>query len=218
MSQYILTYPVDGKIYYSTTPKKAARKAFMDLVKYNNIDQSRVIIKNNNTKKEYNYLLFTNKKLNEYKKLFDNKNPIQMGGASNISDKEFYEKLSELSGNINMSVSELSQVLKNKYEPKENKELVLLVKEGINKLDNINKNINNINQEVYNIRNKFVPEIKTGNDSDDSISSPRNLIIQDKIIPKPLGKEGDKNIAKPKITKYENIEEEEESGGFCTIM
>ena len=53
MSQYILTYPIDGKIYYSNTPKKAAFKAFSDLVKYNNYDQARIILKDNNTKNEY---------------------------------------------------------------------------------------------------------------------------------------------------------------------
>ena len=149
MSQYILKSPDSGKIYYSKNPKKAALKAFKDLSKFQNIEQSRIILVNNNTKKEYSYLAFTNNKLDKYKKLFDSKNPIQRGGASNISDKEFYEKLSELSGNINMSVSELSQVLKSKYEPKENKEIVLLVKEGLNKLENINNNINNISREVY---------------------------------------------------------------------
>ena len=79
MSQYILTYPIDGKIYYSSTPKNAAQKAFIFLAK-NNYNQSRIILKDNNTKKEYNYIGMTNTKLNEYDEIFKSRNPIQLGG------------------------------------------------------------------------------------------------------------------------------------------
>ena len=180
MSQYILTFPVSNKIYYSSTPKEAAKKAFIDLVKYNNHDQSRIILKDNNTKKEYNYIGITNSKLNIYKKLLNERNPVQLGGGSELSDQEFYKRLSKLSGNINVSVGELSKILKEKYEPKTSNEIVLLVKEGINKLDKINENIKNMNEDIYTIRNKFVPDANLSDESDTSISpSVNNLVVKD---------------------------------------
>ena len=112
MSQYILTYPIDGKIYYSSTPKKAAKKAFLNLIKYNNYNQSRLILKDNNTKKEYNYIGMTNSKLEEYKKLLQKRNPVQIGGNRNISNRIFYENLSLLSENIDVSIDELNKILK----------------------------------------------------------------------------------------------------------
>ena len=178
MSQYNLTYPINDKIYYSNNPKQAAQKAFIHLAKYNKYNQSRIILQDNNTKKEYNYIAMTNTKLKEYNKIFKSKNPIQLGGGNELSDKDFYDKLSKLSGNINVSVDELSKILKAKYEPKDNNDIVLLVKEGINKLDQLNNNVNNINKEIYIIRNKIAPENLNNNDSDDLIS-PNSIIVTD---------------------------------------
>ena len=243
MSQYILTYPIDGKIYYSSTPKNAAKKAFIFLAK-NNYNQSRIILKDNNTKKEYNYIGMTNTKLNEYDEIFKSRNPIQLGGGNELSDKDFYNKLSKLSGNINVSIDELSKILKAKYEPKENNEIVLLVKEGINKLDQINNNVTNMNEEIYNIRNKLIPEIKTNDDSDDSISTPQNITITDlQTNAKESQKSSTTNIAEVKLDgskddkeikslpydktgKVQPIDTNlsgkdqplENEGGFCTIM
>lgn len=219
MSQYILTYPIDGKIYYSSTPKNAAKKAFLYLAKHN-YDQSRIILKDNNTKKEYNYIGMTNTKLDEYNKIIKSKNPIQLGGGNELSDKEFYNKLSKLSGNINVSIDELSKILKAKYEPKENNDFVLLVKDGINKLDQLNNNVTNINEEINIIRNKLVPEAKTSNKN---IISPQNIvdidhqknIIDDVDDVDDIGEIDDKN---DKIDNLDQVPPVENESGFCTIM
>ena len=52
MPQYILKYPIDGTIYSANNPKEAGKKAFLDLCKYYNYDQSRITILENNSKKE----------------------------------------------------------------------------------------------------------------------------------------------------------------------
>ena len=158
MSQYILTYPIDCKIYYSSTPKKAAKKAFLDLIKYNNYNQSRLILKDNNTKKEYNYIGMTNLKLEEYKKLLQKRNPVQTGGNRNINDRDFYEKLSLLSENIEVSIGELNKILKEKYEPEDNNDIILMVKEGINKIDAINNNMTIIKDKMVPRTMSEIPE------------------------------------------------------------
>lgn len=158
MNQYNLTYPVEGKIYYSSSSKEAAKKAFYDLVKYNKYNQTRIILENNNTKKKYNYIGITNNKLQEYNKLLQSKNPIQIGGSDEVSDKEFYSRLSELSENMNLSITELSKILKTKYDPEEekNNKIFVLIEEGIDKLDKINNNISNMNKEITDIKAKIV--------------------------------------------------------------
>ena len=113
------------------------------------------------------------------------KNYNQIGGSiEQVNDKEFFRKLSELSGSINLSVDELVKILKTKYDPDSDgpegkQNVVTLVTEGLGKLDEISGSVKNINQEVRAMR--------------------------DEIAPRPPPPEG---------TNQEN----EKSGGFCTIM
>jgi len=147
MPQYILKYPNYGTIYSANNPKEAGKKAFLDLCKYNNYDQSRITILENNSKKEFNFLGMTNNKLDQYDKVLKSKNPIQIGGSNMISDKDFYNKISEISGNINLSMDELTKILKLKYEPNDN-DIILLVKDGLNKLNTLNENVNIIKNNI----------------------------------------------------------------------
>ena len=142
MNEYILKYPVQGKIYNSSDPKKAAKKAFLDIYKLKNVNQSRIKIIENNSKKEYNFIAMTDNKLNEYNKLLNSRNPIQVGGGSGINDREFYDKLTDISGDINLSVGELTKMLKQKFEPDD--DVIFLLKDGLNKLDSINKGVEKI--------------------------------------------------------------------------
>ncbi len=147
MPQYILKYPNYGTIYSANNPKEAGKKAFLDLCKYNNYDQSRITILENNSKKEFNFLGMTNNKLDQYDKVLKSKNPIQIGGSNMISDKDFYNKISEISGNINLSMDELTKILKLKYEPNDN-DIILLVKDGLDKLNTLNENVNIIKNNI----------------------------------------------------------------------
>ena len=147
MPQYILKYPIDGKIYYSDNVKKAAKKAFLDLCKYNKYDQSRITIVDNDSKKEYKFIGMTNDKLNEYSKAIQLNNPIQIGGqpdgrenrqvdnrpVGNRDNRQVDNRdLQKISGNLNLTVDELTRMLKQKNEP--NKELIFL-------LENIERNV-----------------------------------------------------------------------------
>lgn len=192
MNQYNLIYPLEGKIYYSESSKNAAKKALSDLFKSNKYDQTRLILENNNTKEKFNFIGIKNNRLQEYKKLLESKNPIQIGGDDEINDKEFYSKLSELSGNLNITIGELSKILKTKYDPESdhNNEVILLIKDGITKLEEMNNNIGNINENINEIKGKL---IDTNSDSEKSVDLDlkNNLEIQ--------------NIKSKK-------------SGFCTIM
>ena len=199
MPQYILKYPIDGKIYNANNPKDAGKKAFLDLCRYNNYDQSRITVIENNSKKEYNFLGMTDTKLDQYNQVLQSKNPIQVGGSSAVDDKEFYNKLSEISGNINLSVGELTKILKQKYEPK-NDDVIVLIKDGLNKLDNINKNVDII--------------AKSHEKKIESIQNLMNIPMPTKDEKK--GKSESKKA--PSSEKSELKNEEEKEGKGCVIM
>ena len=115
MNQYNLISPDTNKIYYGTNPKLVATKVFRNLTK-NNITQTRICFQDNNTKKKYYYIGMTNNKLDQYEKEINKKNSNQIGGSiEQTNDKELFRKLSELSGNINISIDELVKILKTKY-------------------------------------------------------------------------------------------------------
>jgi len=192
MNQYNLISHDTNRIYYGTNPKLVATKVFRNLTK-SNIDQTRICLEDNNTKKKYYYLGMTSNKLNEYQKEINKKNPNQIGGsAEQVDDKELFRKLSDLSGSINLSVDELVKILKTKYDPDSDgpegkPNVITLVTEGINKLDTLNNSVQNINNEVIAMRDEIAPR-------------PPVEVIPGTGIGFGTGTETDKN------------------GGFCTIM
>ena len=179
MNQYNLISPDTNKIYYGTNPKLVATKIFKNLKK-KNINQTRICFEENNTKKKYYYIGMTNNKLDEYENEINKKNSNQIGGSmEQINDKDFFRKLSELSGSINLSVDELVKILKTKYDPDSdapegNPNVITLVTEGLGKLDTINNSVQNINNEVIAIRDEIAPRpppeiiLGTGTESEKS--------------------------------------------------
>lgn len=167
MNQYnlILNSNIEA-VYYGKHPKNVATKVFRNLVK-KNINQSRICIQDNNTKKKFNYLAMTNDKLNKYNKLFNNKNLNQIGGSNQIDDKQFFKSLSELSQNINMSVDELIKILKTKYDPESEKMDESDVDNINQKLDSLNNKVEVIGYDVKNIKDVVVPTPNNDDSEDD---------------------------------------------------
>jgi hypothetical protein len=169
MNQYNLIYPKKDKIYHGTSPKLVATKVFRNLTK-DNTDQSRIILEDNNSKKKYYFVGMTNNKLNKYSEIVNKLNINHVGGSmeakQKIDDTEFFKKLSELSGSINLSVDELVKILKTKYDPdsESNNEgnIITIVNNGFEKLDILNKNVSNISSDLSAIRNKINPVKQTG--------------------------------------------------------
>lgn len=185
MNQYNVISPDTNKIYYGSNPKLVATKVFRNLNK-NNIEQSRICLEDNNTKKKYYFLAMTNNKLNNYEKILNSKYSNHIGGSTNIetsiqsastgiatgieqlnnaiqeingdqlNDKDFYRKLSELSGNINLSIDELVKILRTKYDPEEEKreDYVTMLGERIYTLD---ENVKEIKSDVIQIKDKIIP-------------------------------------------------------------
>ena len=185
MNQYNVISPDTNKIYYGSNPKLVATKVFRNLNK-NNIEQSRICLEDNNTKKKYYFLAMTNNKLNNYEKILNSKYTNHIGGSTNIetsiqsastgiatgieqlnnaiqeingdqlNDKDFYRKLSELSGNINLSIDELVKILRTKYDPEEEKreDYVTMLGERIYTLD---ENVKEIKSDVIQIKDKIIP-------------------------------------------------------------
>ena len=168
MNQYNLIYPKKNKIYHGTTPKFVAIKVFRNLTKDNNTDQSRIILEDNNSKKKYYFVGMTNNKLNKYSEIVNKLNINHIGGSQEtqkkIDDQEFFRKLSELSGSINLSVDELIKILKTKYDPDSesinDNNIITIVNNGVEKLDILNQNVSNISSNLSAIRNEISP-IKT---------------------------------------------------------
>ena len=206
MNQYNLIVPNSNTIYYGTDPKSIARKVFRNFAKTNN--QTRISFENNNTKQKYHFIAMTNNKLNEYEQLINTKNPNQSGGAE-VQDKEFFKKLSELSGNINISIDELVKILKTKYDPEteendKNDEMIMLVDDGIKKLDFLNKNVENINNNLTAIKKEIAPK--------------ENIFFN---TPPQYDKETGKAISAESSTGAEystGTELSEKKGGFCSIQ
>lgn len=185
MNQYNVISPDTNKIYYGANPKLVATKVFRNLNK-NNIEQSRICLEDNNTKKKYYFLAMTNNKLNNYENILNSKYTTHIGGGTTIetsienastgiatgieqlnnaiqeingdqlNDKDFYRKLSELSGNINLSIDELVKILKTKYDPEEEKreDYVTMLGERIYTLD---ENVKEIKSDVTQIKDKIIP-------------------------------------------------------------
>jgi hypothetical protein len=202
MNQYNLIYPENNKIYYGTNPKSVATKVFRNIAKGKNTEQSRIVIEDNNSKKKHYFIAMTNKKLNKYENIVNKLNTNQIGGSNfgeginaenqgKIDDKEFFRKLSELSGNINLSVDELVKILKTKYDPeseseKEAENVVTIVNDGIEKLDILNENVANISSDLSALRNEIAPA---------------QVIKQNS-----------------NVTPATVDEDSDSDGGFCTIM
>ena len=171
MNQYNLIYPNNNKVYYGTNPKSVATKIFRNFTKNDKIDQSRIIIQENDSKKKYYFVGMTNNKLNQYSEIVNKLNTNHIGGSlepqKKIDDTEFLKKLSELSGNINLSVDELIKILKTKYDPNSDSvndkgNIITVINNGFEKLDNLNKNVLTISSNVSAIRNKINPVMPSG--------------------------------------------------------
>lgn len=224
MNEYILQYPIQGKVYNSNDPKKAAKRAFLDIYKLKNTNQSRIKIIENNSKKEYNFIAMTDNKLNEYNKLLNSRNPIQAGGANGINDREFYDKLTDISGDINLSVGELTKMLKQKFEPDD--DVIFLIKDGINKLDSINKGVEKISntleereksQVVTKQKNlinlsKNIPIVKTTNLYDSQALTEDMQVLSKQPEQKKDDEEKNNDV------EQEEKEEENQKGRGCVIM
>jgi len=201
MNQYNLIYPENNKIYYGTNPKSVATKVFRNIAKGNDKQQSRITLEDNNSKKKHYFVAMTNTKLNKYADIVADLNTNQVGGnfpggsipsENQNNDKEFFKQLSMISGNINLSVDELVKILKTKYDPESESE-----KEAENVVTIVNDGI-----EKLDVLNENVANISA------DLSALRN-----EIAPAPIIKE------KIIINNGTNItEEEDDDGGFCTIM
>jgi hypothetical protein len=169
MNQYNLIYPENNKIYYGTNARLVATKVFRNIAKSKDRQQSRIILEENNSKKKHYFVAMTNDKLNKYTQIVNKLNPNQVGGSQSntnavdvIDNKEFFKKLTELSGSINLSVDELVKILKTKYDPESESEaqethIVTLVNDGIDKLDTLNQNVSNISADLSALRNEIAP-------------------------------------------------------------
>lgn len=208
MIQFNLKYPNNDKIYFSKTPKNAAKKAFSDL-KMSTNGISRIIVTDNNSKKDYEFLALTDKKINELTSIYGSRNPIQLGGSKNINDDQFYDKINEISGNINLSVSELSKILNKKYKPNNNNIMVLL-QEGISKINNINDNISIIAQSVADKKRNNTKNTFKIDTSDESPSKNNQEIesteeINENVVPSKLEEISEESIDISTIDIKNNI-------------
>jgi uncharacterized membrane protein YdfJ with MMPL/SSD domain len=187
MDQYNMILPNDKKIYFETNPKAVALKVFRKLNK-NKINQSRIIFENNTTKKKYEYIAMTNKKLNDYKKL----NTIQFGGSNLSNDKKFLNQLKKISSDLELTFSEFRKIIDSKIQPETNDDIFVKVVDQLDKLDNkveilskqfnitpTNKNTSeSISDSINNIQNNVEQIIDTqkNKNSSESISDSINNI------------------------------------------
>jgi hypothetical protein len=187
MDQYNMILPNDKKIYFETNPKAVALKVFRKLNK-NKINQSRIIFENNTTKKKYEYIAMTNKKLNDYKKL----NTIQFGGSNLSNDKQFLNQLKKISSDLELTFSEFRKIIDSKIQPETNDDIFVKVVDQLDKLDNkveilskqfnitpTNKNTSeSISDSINNIQNNVEQIIDTqkNKNSSESISDSINNI------------------------------------------
>lgn len=213
MIQFNLEYPENDKIYFSKTPKEAAKNAFNELQKKNKNEISRIIISNNNSKKNYEFIAITDKKIKQFTSVYQSRNPIQLGGSSNIDDDQFYDEINKISGNINLSVSELSKILNKKFKPN-NDEVILLLQDGISKIENINHNISIIADSIVPKNKNFIDQENKKNTSDDikSINNKVAITLQENKGDTSELKENKLDISKLKENKVDKLDLKENKG------
>lgn len=207
MIQFNLEYPENDKIYFSKTPKEAAKNAFNELQKKNKNEISRIIISNNNSKKNYEFIAITDKKIKQFTSVYQSRNPIQLGGSSNIDDDQFYDEINKISGNINLSVSELSKILNKKFKPN-NDDVILLLQDGISKIENINHNISIIADSIVPKNKNFIDQENKKNTSDDikSINNKVAITLQENKGDTSELKENKLDISKLKENKVDKLD------------
>jgi hypothetical protein len=130
MDQYNMILPNSNKIYFETNPKNVALKVFRKLNK-NKINQSRIVLENNSTKKRYEYIAMTNDKLNEYKKI----NSLQTGGSNLVNDDEFLNSLKKVSNDLELTFSEFKKIIDSKTKTGNNDDFFVKVVDHLDKLD-----------------------------------------------------------------------------------
>ncbi len=117
-------------IYKTSTVEKAGRKALEYLSKNFNINQSKIILQDVNTKNEYSFMAI--------------KNNIQKGGAN----ANFINKVSEISRTIDESVESLQQAVKEKQTHENDNNLIFIAKNSLAELKSISGELENLNKKI----------------------------------------------------------------------
>ena len=142
-------------IYKTNTIDKAGKKALEYLSKNFNITQSKIILKDIDTNKEYNFMAIKNNK--------------QKGGAAPNTD--FIEKVNKFSKIIDESVESLQLAVKEKETHENENNLTSIAKNSLSELKNISSELENLNKKIDAISGLDTNVLNSINDEVSSIKN-----------------------------------------------
>ena len=162
----VMINPIKGDCVYKTKDiKKAGKKAFSHISRKYKINKSLITLLDLNTNKEYKFIAMkppfennqtgggSDENLNQITNKLE-----KLGGASN--NTEFMNKLKNITKTIDESLGNLDDAIEEKQKKDDDNNIILIARDGVSKLDEINKKLELINEKIDNYQK--------GNTSEDS--------------------------------------------------
>ena len=198
----VMTNPIKGDCIYKTKDiKKAGKKAFSTISKKYNINKSLITLLDLNTNKEYKYIAIKPPYVNE-----------QLGGAAD--NKAFMEKIKNITKNIDESLGTLDEAIEEKQQNDDSNNIILLAKDGVSKLDEISKQLQDINDKIDSFngtdKKKEVIVEEKKKEIVEETPVPKEE-IQEKKLERLDNKDDDENLLQPLIPPFEGE-------NLCIIM
>ena len=197
----VMTNPIRGNYIYKTRDiKKAGKKAFSYISKKYNLNKSIITLLDLDTNNEYKFIAMKPPYLNR-----------QTGGATN--NKEFMEKIKNITKTIDESLGTLDEAIQEKQEKDDSNNIILIAKNGVQKLEDINSKLDEINNkiDIFTGTKKKI-DVKEEEDTEDKIMETIAKNIEKEEVKKeeiPIKKE--ENLLQPLLPPIEGE-------NLCIIM
>ena len=147
----VMTNPIRGNVIYKTKDiQKAGKKAFSYISKKFKLNKSIITLLDLNTDKEYKFIAMKPPYINKLQ---------QHGGAP--ENKEFMEKIKNITKNIDESLGTLDEAIQEKQEKDDSNNIILIAKDGLTKIDEVNKTLKEISEKIDGIKISTKDNIST---------------------------------------------------------
>jgi len=160
----VMINPIKGDCIYKTKDiKKAGKKAFSYISRKYKINKSLITLLDLNTNKEYKFIAMkppfennqtgggSDENLNKITNKLEN-----LGGANN--NTEFMNKLKNITKTIDESLGNLDDAIEEKQKKDDDNNIILIARDGVSKLDEINKKLELINEKIDNYQKGNITE------------------------------------------------------------
>lgn len=205
----VMINPIKGDCIYKTKDiKKAGKKAFSHISRKYKINKSLITLLDLNTNKEYKFIAmkppFENNQTGGGSD--ENLNQIthkleSLGGAGN--NTEFMNKLKNITKTIDESLGNLDDAIEEKQKKDDDNNIILIARDGVSKLDEINKKLELINEKIDNYQKGDIKENDISKQKEDEEDS-KDLANQQDEEDQPEDEKKDQPIELPERKREED--------------